>query len=564
MKHRFLGSKFVVKHTAIFVALALFLSPFAVTAADEVLHSAVAAPELNSARAAVFNLDYGVFLLDKGKDETIYPASYAKIMTALLCFEYLREVGAPADVTITAEDDISAGGLRLAVGEVIPYKDLLYALAIGSSNDAAQVLARVVGGSVTDFVAAMDRRAAELGAVNTHFCNPTGLHNGAAYTTLSDQAKICAQAYKINDYMQAATQIRYVVAATNLSQERTVTNANYIINPRTDLGYHIKDALGINFGYTAETGYCLSTVCESDDGAVNLILLSGAGKNEAGQNMAFLDAKSLYNYADDGFLLTEILKQGSVVREVPVRLSAGQDHVLLVAGSAVTALLPIQIDPKTDVETRVFLNAETLDAPIVEGTSYGSAELYFEGHFAGSTELIAQRSVSRSTSLYVLSAVEDFLSQPLVRFILLLCAAAIALLLAVCLIFLFAQRRRKDGLTRAQRKALKAKQRVLLDTEKERVRAYNRRWRSAQKARRDARRAARAKQREMEARKAQLAAQKAAQRAQARAVPQQNPPSQNARPIIPPPAPGSTRGGNPPPAVGSTRGDVRERPKPRN
>ncbi|MBR6529975.1 MAG: hypothetical protein IKT43_00980 [Clostridia bacterium] len=463
--------RFSARSAAVFLALFLLLAPlnaYALSADD----TSYPPPTPLSECAIIYNLQYETVLFEKNADLPIYPASFAKVMTAILCYEYRATLGTNVPITILSEDDLSVNGIGLQVDEVVDFDTLLSAMVIGSANDAATVLARVVSGSVSEFVNRMNERASELGCTETLFCNPTGLHNGAAQTTLSDIKKICARAYEINDYMQTASLLRFEVPITNKSDKvRVLTNSNLLLNPRTDLGYYVKGAMGINHGYTPESGYCVSSVLDAG-GAINLVLVAGGYKDENKNNSALLDAKEMFDFAKKAFEVTTVLKKESVIREVEVRLSDSHDHVLLIAGSNVNALLPVGYNAVTDIEQRIFLREEVLTAPIVEGTSYGSLELYYKGEYIGQTELVAQRSLTQSTSLALLDSVESFLRLPLVRMILIIIALAILGFLAVCVILLIIQHRRKSGMTLKEKRAQKRLEKELIQKEKARQEEY--------------------------------------------------------------------------------------------
>ncbi|MBQ2730653.1 MAG: serine hydrolase [Clostridia bacterium] len=503
----------------------LMLVPFVrAEGTDETVYPA---PSVTSNAALVYNLQYDKVLFAQNDSAPIYPASFAKVMTALLCYEHRQTLGTSVKITVTEEDDLTVNGLGLVVDEELDFDTLLSAMVVGSSNDAAMVLARKVGGTVADFVNRMNEKAAELGCENTHFANPTGLHNGSAQTTLSDVAKICKAAYSINDYMQTSSLLRFEIPATNKNEKvRVVTNSNLLLNPRTDLGYYVKDAMGINHGYTPQSGYCVASVRDTK-GAINLVLVSGGYKNEAKQNGALLDAMSLFSYAEKAFEITTVLKRESVMREVPVRLSDTQDHVLLIAGSDVSALLPVGFNRVTDIEERLFLTEEVLEAPIVEGTSYGSVEIYFKGELVGSAELLAQRSLARSTSLALLNSVEEFLRLPVVRLILIILACVVAAFLVLCCILLAVQNRKKSGLTPQQRRAKKKLEKELLWKEKVRQQEYFRVRRKERKIRRDEaiEDFRRARERHLKAQEEAL--RRAEQRAKTAQRPSQRPAPQN-------------------------------------
>ena len=141
--------------------------------------------------ALLIDLNTNRVVYEQDADERVYPASLTKIMTCLIALEN----GNLSDVVTVSEsaladldEDSSVAGL--VVGEQMTLENLLYCMMVVSGNDACNVIAEHVAGSVTDFVRMMNQRAYELGCTNTHFNNPHGLHDESHYTTARDLAII--------------------------------------------------------------------------------------------------------------------------------------------------------------------------------------------------------------------------------------------------------------------------------------------------------------------------------------------------------------------------------------
>lgn len=146
--------------------------------------------ELPLAARAALSLDLkdGKVLYEKNADAREFPASATKILTALLVIE-----GGDLDRLVTVElgdTKVEPSALYIKPGETYPRKHLLYALLLKSANDVAMALARDHSGSVAAFAERMTQRAAELGAKDTRFSNPHGLHHAQHYTTARDLALI--------------------------------------------------------------------------------------------------------------------------------------------------------------------------------------------------------------------------------------------------------------------------------------------------------------------------------------------------------------------------------------
>lgn len=142
-----------------------------------------------AARAALcLDMKTGAVLYEKNADVMEYPASATKILTALLVIE-----AGDLDKVVTVElgdTKVEPSALEIKPGETYPRKQLLYALLLKSANDVAMALARDHSGSVTAFTEKMTQRASELGAKESHFTNPHGLHNPHHFTTARDLAQI--------------------------------------------------------------------------------------------------------------------------------------------------------------------------------------------------------------------------------------------------------------------------------------------------------------------------------------------------------------------------------------
>ena len=121
----------------------------------------------------------------------IYPASMTKVLTAIIVMEAVEKGQISMSDTVVIgkkiefyEDNVAVLGLQ--PGDYITVNELMHALLISSYNDCAIALARYISGSVSEFVELMNQKAAELGATNSHFVNPHGLHDNNHYTTPYD------------------------------------------------------------------------------------------------------------------------------------------------------------------------------------------------------------------------------------------------------------------------------------------------------------------------------------------------------------------------------------------
>ena len=157
--------------------------------------------------ATVIDTLTGTPLYEKNAGERFYPASSTKILTALLVIEAgdLDRI-----VVITPEDThVEPSAIGFKPGDRFTRRELLYALMLKSANDVAQALARDNAGSIPAFAEKMTRRAASLGADQSHFVNPHGLHNPEHYTTPHDLALIACAAMQQPVFRQIVGTVSY-------------------------------------------------------------------------------------------------------------------------------------------------------------------------------------------------------------------------------------------------------------------------------------------------------------------------------------------------------------------
>lgn len=199
-------------------------------------------PAIQAKAALLVDANTGRMVYGKNEHEELYPASLTKIMTALLTLEAVDSgqlsMDQPITVTESALEGLAADGSTAGIraGEVLTVEQLLECMLIVSANEACNILAEQVSGSVDAFVGAMNEKAAALGCENTHFVNTTGLHDSQHYTSAWDLYLITAEALKHDDFLRICDMKSATIPATNLSEERVLHSTNYLISNWRALG----------------------------------------------------------------------------------------------------------------------------------------------------------------------------------------------------------------------------------------------------------------------------------------------------------------------------------------
>lgn len=295
--------------------------------------------------------DSGQYYYTRNIDAKAYPASLTKIMTLLLAVEAVERGDVNLSDTVTAYDDCNADMVEgasnadIKVGETMTFEDFLYCAMISSANEACNVVAEYVCGSISAFVQRMNERAQALGCTGTHFVNPHSLPNDDHYTTAHDLYRITKEALSHELFATICNTVKHTVPATNLSDERTLSNTNGLINPESPMyrGYYYEYAKGVKTGHTDAAGYCLISTAEKDGVRLLCVVLGGKGTTRANGTTdfgSFSDTLSAYRWVFDNYGWRDIVSASDLICEVPVRYGRDSDSVTVRPAQSISAVLP--------------------------------------------------------------------------------------------------------------------------------------------------------------------------------------------------------------------------------
>lgn len=356
-------------------------------------------PEIYSPSALLMDANSGKILFEKNINEKRYPASLTKIMTAIIILENCK-LDEIAEVSYNAVMSISMGYVtaNLQIGEELTIEQLLYVLMVGSSNDAAIVLAEHLSGSVDEFAKLMNEKAIELGCTNTNFVNPNGAHDSNHFSTARDLAIISRYAMKNEEFRKLVSTTSYKLPATNKYERDdrlfTTTNSLLIINnnARSD-NYYYKYAIGIKTGFTTPAGNCLIAAANKGDLELITVIL-GSGETKEGLSQRYLDTKSLFEYGYDNYFLRKIANSGGTIQTINIKNATRDTKKLdLIIGNDLY-VLDKQENKNSSTLPEVVLT-HPLKAPIKKGEIIGKVKYTVEG-IEYEENLLANNNVKKS------------------------------------------------------------------------------------------------------------------------------------------------------------------------
>lgn len=353
------------------------------------------APEITSGAAILIDNKTNRVLYDKNANERMFPASTTKIMTALLVLE-----NCDLDETVTASYDalmnIPEGYVSAEIQgeEQFTVEQLLEMLLVHSANDAANVLAEYVGGSIESFIYMMNTKVNELGLTNTHFTNPYGLQEDNHYTTAYDLAKIMQYCIQNDDFRRIAGSVSCSIPATNKSGVRSYTSTNQLILPDSP-NYYSYVTVG-KTGFTTEAGRCLVSCAYRNDIELTCVILGGTLSPD-GISSRFTDSITLYEYGFNHFSLKNIANPGDIITAIEVPNATPSTKSLDLAFVDSIYALVNNSDLDTNYIPEIYLNSD-ISAPIAEGDVLGKAIYTIDG-ISYEADIVATHTVENSQLL---------------------------------------------------------------------------------------------------------------------------------------------------------------------
>ena len=364
------------------------------------------APDISAEAAILIDSSSGDVFYKKNEEQRMFPASTTKILTAILTLENSSlddVVTVPYDAISTIPSGYSIAALQ--TGEQLTVNQLLQMMMVHSANDAANVLAFHISGSIEGFADLMNQKALELGMNNTHFTNPSGMQDENHYTTAYDLALLMKYCMENNTFRHLAGLKSCDIPATNKYQARTFTTTNdLLVNSQSNIANnsYYEYAIAGKTGFTSEARNCLVSAA-SKDGLELICVVLAAGVNSNGSSTKFSDSKKLFEFGYENYGIKTFIEQGYTVSNITIPNATDETKSLdLVVSSTVSALMETskmsdKIEPQIELNSNLF-------APISQGEVVGKVVYTVDGK-EYSADLIASHNVIPSNSFVAIGGI---------------------------------------------------------------------------------------------------------------------------------------------------------------
>ncbi len=348
------------------------------------ISNAAEAPSIDTGSVYLMDSRTTKPLYTKNENTKMYPASTTKIMTAILTLENcdLDEV---ATASYSALSNIPEGYTTadIQIGEQLTIEQLLELLLVHSANDAANVLAEYVGGSIDSFVSMMNTKLNDLGLTDTHFTNAYGLHDDNHYTTAHDLAFLMKYCLQNETFRKISGQASCAIPATNMWGPRKYDSTNQLLIAGDE--YYYQYVFSGKTGFTSQAKHCLVTAAYNNDLELICVVL--------GNDDRFNVTRSLYEYAFSNYELKNVINENDVVTNITVNGASNNTKSL---DLLISETIPALVETNTDTELTPIIDLnDNISAPISQGDVLGKVTYSING-VNYTTNLIASHDVEKS------------------------------------------------------------------------------------------------------------------------------------------------------------------------
>jgi D-alanyl-D-alanine carboxypeptidase (penicillin-binding protein 5/6) len=313
--------------------------------------------------AILIDAETGTVLFEKNADKLNPPASMSKLMTVEVVLHAIQEGRLKPDEELTVSEyawrkgGAPSGGSAMfaAIHSKVSVENLLRGVMIQSGNDACIVLAEALAGSEGAFAEMMNKRAREIGLTQSHFANPTGLHDPNHEMTMRELAKLAQHIIKTYpDFYKIYSEREFTWNKVR-QQNR---------NPLLAMGI---GADGMKTGYTKEAGYGL--VGSAVQNGLRLIVVVNGLKDMKTRGD---EARKLLEWGFRSFESRPLFAVGETVGEAKL-YGGAKGRVPLLGAQAISLLVPRNATEKLSAKV---IYSGPVRAPVTKGQPIGALKVW--------------------------------------------------------------------------------------------------------------------------------------------------------------------------------------------
>ena len=392
----------IKKFTLIFTILFILITPLCSPKISQIETSStsaevkhVSAQEVDfpiySQGAVLMETSTGKVLYGKNENGKLYPASTTKILTAIIAIEHYNLT----DKIIANNSAIMAipsgySNAAIQPGEALTVEELLELFLIHSANEVGYIFAEDISGNIANFADLMNKKATEIGCKNTHFTNPSGIHNVEHYSTAYDMALIAKYCMKNETFRNIVSMPSCTIEPTDKYEKRYFKNTNDLIDSKSK--YYYENAIGIKTGFTTQAKNCLIAGSKKNNMELITVVL-GAEATADGRSGRYVDTINLFDYGFANYKIQKVNSANMEIQSLTIQNATKETKNLpLILDNDISALVPSNID-LSNLNYNVDINTN-ISAPITKGDALGKITYNIDG-ISYSSNLIAEHDVEK-------------------------------------------------------------------------------------------------------------------------------------------------------------------------
>lgn len=373
--------------------------------------------KLRSKACVILDIESGDSIYTLNADKELPIATMNMLMTCLLIVEKYPDIQTLKSTSVSAGTqaydelfDKGAPTADIQPDEKVTYYDLICAMMLQSSCEAANIAAINLGESLGGFTKMMNDRAAELGMTHTKFSSAHGFFTSGNYSSCGDLAKLSRYIIEHSSIIKTICALsEYKMGKTDQHPEGTMLYNNNVLVNSASL-YYYPSVKGLKTATTNEAGRCCSSYA-SIDGTGYIVVTLGApleklkedeakGAEDAGSVYAqdyiyysLIDHINIYNWCSRFLAQSDFLVPESEIRDVKV-MYGDKDYANLRAKTGYSRMWPTYVKIE-DVKREITVK-ENIVAPVEVGDVLGEMKLTYGGEVIATLELISTTKVQRS------------------------------------------------------------------------------------------------------------------------------------------------------------------------
>ena len=365
--------------------------------------------DVTSRAVLVANLETDTFVYEKNSTGIRYLSYLTNIMTYIIARNAVTDIDTEVKIQKAVLDRIEEpdNTLDKYAGKTLTVRDLLHFIILTNGKDACYVLADYVcKGDIDEFVRLMNKKAVDLGCVETNFERPYNLMEKTHYTTCQDMYKIIKCALNTPDYTDIASKCTYVPEGYD-EKKCTITTTDSILNSKSPYYFkHVK-----NSKYAIDSVARANIVSVSYYNNVRYACIIFGAQNENEHN-AYTETKQLLSWAYLYLTNAQIFSETDVLSSVVVPAPWGNATVNLVTGKDIMKTMPAEYDE--NLITYEINDNIKVELPVFKGQNMGSAKVYYDGEYFDEVNIVSDASqgvgMLSDLSSFVSSMMKDTLN----------------------------------------------------------------------------------------------------------------------------------------------------------